>query len=517
MGKLLREQLGEWVVGLVPAERLVPARYLLWRPIVRDAMVFVVTSLSAARLAPKIVDQLELPANTPAETRLLHLITKVPGLQKIGQVLARNRGLDPRLRRALSKLENGIADVRPKEVRALIAAQLGPSLAAYRVRIDPAIFFEASVSAVVRFTWRNPETARRERGVFKVLKPYIPDCYAEDMRILQRLAGYLARKHSASGAQLAGLEETLTEIRLLLEREVDFRREQRTLLNALGVYREAPGIRVPRLIEPLSTDSITALSHESGVKVTEAVAYPAALRTRIAGRLAETLLAIPSLSPHEDAIYHADPHAGNLLYDRRRDDLVILDWALTERLTRRQRRHVLLLVAMMMLRDKDGVRRAIEHLRHEDGALRGATAGQEELIRGLVSRALDRFPPFRLPSVMDAMRLLSEVALSGVRFPPGLVMFRKATFTLDGVLADVAGAEVRMDAVMARYALSHWMQTGAALWFLLSPGDWIALDWSAATFVTRMCVRAVMQPWQWLPALPMWSKPLPQQKLTTAA
>ncbi|MEN6336906.1 MAG: ATP-binding protein, partial [Phycisphaerales bacterium] len=36
------------------------------------------------------------------------------------------------------------------------------------------------VSAVVRFTWRNPRTAQRERGIFKVLKPHIPGCFAED-------------------------------------------------------------------------------------------------------------------------------------------------------------------------------------------------------------------------------------------------------------------------------------------------------------------------------------------------
>jgi ubiquinone biosynthesis protein len=175
MGKPLRQQLGEWVVELAPVERLVPPLYVQWRPIVHDAMVFVVTMLSSKRLAPKIVEQLELPADTPAETRLLALITKVPGLQKIGQLLARNRSLDPRLRRALSRLENGISDVRFDEIRALIDAQLGPRLATYRVKIEPAMFSEASVSAVLRFTWRNPETGRRERGVFKVLKPYIPD------------------------------------------------------------------------------------------------------------------------------------------------------------------------------------------------------------------------------------------------------------------------------------------------------------------------------------------------------
>ena len=38
-----------------------------WRPPVRDAMIFVVTRLSPARLAPKLLEQIELPPDTPAE------------------------------------------------------------------------------------------------------------------------------------------------------------------------------------------------------------------------------------------------------------------------------------------------------------------------------------------------------------------------------------------------------------------------------------------------------------------
>jgi ubiquinone biosynthesis protein len=179
--------------------------------LVRETMLFVVSRLSAARLAPKVVEQTELAADTPPEVRLLRFIAKVPGLQKIGQALARNRKLDARIRRALTALENGISDVSIDEIRAVIVQELGSQIETYAVEIDPAILSEASVSAVVGFTWRNPESRRRERGVFKVLKPHIPGYYAQDMKILQQLAGHLARKHRADGVRLAGVAETLTE------------------------------------------------------------------------------------------------------------------------------------------------------------------------------------------------------------------------------------------------------------------------------------------------------------------
>jgi ubiquinone biosynthesis protein len=125
-GQSMRDTMARWIVDeIVPVERLVPKAYVKWRPPVRDAMMFVVARLSPARLAPKLLEQLELPPKTSAEVRLLRLIAKVPGLQKLGQVIARNQHLRPALRNALARLENGIRDVRPEDVVAIIRQELG--------------------------------------------------------------------------------------------------------------------------------------------------------------------------------------------------------------------------------------------------------------------------------------------------------------------------------------------------------------------------------------------------------
>jgi ubiquinone biosynthesis protein len=497
-GKYWRDELGKWTTRMVPVELLVPEAHHRWRPLVHEAMQFVVSRLSPSRLAPKIVEQMGLPADTPPEVRLLRFIAKVPGLQKIGQVLARNSNLDPRLRRALIKLENGISDMGIDEIRAIIGIELKTEIDTYAIKIQTTILSEASVSAVVGFTWRNPESGRRERGVFKVLKPHIPGCYAEDMKILRQLTQHLARKHAAEGTHLGGLAETLTEIRLLLEREVDFRREQTTLANFLGGYRSIKGVRVPRLIPLLSTNTITALSFERGRKITEVRVRPAKRGVRIAERLAEALLAVPSFTRDKESIFHADPHAGNLLYDKRHDELVILDWALTERLTREQRRNVVLMVLMLMLRDPDGVASAVERLCQ----LRTKEKTKEtRIIRRHVDRLLDELPLTDLPGPMHAMLLLDEIALDGLRFPAALLMFRKAFFTLEGVVEDIAGARVRLDSVMARYSLAHWKDAVASFLWLLSVRDWMAVEWSALTFTSRVCARALFHPWYWLPGL----------------
>ncbi len=497
-GKSWRDELGKWTIRMVPVERLVPRVHQEWRPLVREAILFVVSKLSAQRLAPKIVEQMGLASDVAPEVRLLRFISKVPGLQKIGQVLARNRSLHPRLRRALIKLENGISDVTIEEMSVIIKKELQSQIQKYEIKIEQSVLSEASVSAVVGFTWRNPISRRRERGVFKILKPHIASCYAEDMKIIGQLAQHLARKNRASGMQLGRLAETLTEIRLLLQREVDFPREQGTLARELGEYRSQRGIRVPDLIPSLSTSIITALTFERGKKVTEAHVLPSKQRVKVAERLARALLAVPAFSRARDSIFHADPHAGNLLYDKRRNELVILDWALTDRLSMKQRKNVVLLVFMMMLRDANGMIKAIEQLCQLPSS-KGCMQVQE--IRKHVERFLDELPLTHLPGPMEAMRLLDRIAFEGIRFPASLLMFRKASFTLEGVVEDIAGSRVRLDALMARHALANWTNTVAGLFSLLSIRDWVALDWSALTYSSRLCARALLRPWLWLPGL----------------
>jgi hypothetical protein len=82
-----------------------------------------------------------------------------------------------------------------------------------------------------------------------------------------------------------------------------------------------------------------------------------------------------------------------------------------------------------------------------------------------------------------------------------LLIFRKAAFTLDDVMEDIAGFRVGLEAVIIRYALTHWMKSTGTVLSLLSVSDWIALDWSALAFASRFCTQALLRPWTWLPRM----------------
>ncbi|MGA9860503.1 MAG: AarF/UbiB family protein [Terriglobales bacterium] len=487
-GQSLRDTMARWIVDeIVPVERLVPEAYLKWRPPVRDAMMFVVARLSPARLAPKLLEQFELPEKTSAEERLLRLIAKVPGLQKLGQVIARNQHLRPGLRNALARLENGIRDVKPEDIRAIIQRDLGPRLETYAVKIAPVILSEASVSAVVRFTWRNPASGKRERGVFKVLKPHIPEYFAEDMDYLQGLAQYFGDRHHHYGFPADVIPDTFRKVRRLLRHEVNFVREQKTLVEASDLYRTMSGVRVPQLIQALCTENITALTEEHGIKVTNAAArLPASGRRKVAEQLIEALVAVPLLSAQEDAIFHGDPHAGNLLYNNRTGELTIIDWALRERLSREQRRHLALLFLMVSLRDPVGTCNEVLALSQQRIQ---STSPRGRMICAAVTRFLDDLPVRRLSSGVDAMRLLERIALKGVRFSGPLVMLSKVMFTLDGILGDIGGGDIGINLTIARHVAEHWISNRKEFRSPLNARDWITLQCSALLYTSRLWLR----------------------------
>ncbi len=452
-GRAWRADIGKWITRLIPVETLVLDAYQRWRPLVEDGLQFVFAHLSSRRLALKILEQVELERDTSPEFRLLTLISRMPGLQKLGQVLARNRRLSPALRQALSELENGMSDVTPDEIQAIVREGLGGRLARYAVELDRSIFKEGSAGAILRFTWQEPG-GDRQRGVFKVLKPYVPACFAEDMSLLMRLGDFLTSSSRGYPFDVSDLRDMLEEVRVLLEHELDFQQEQRTLVEARSIYRSSIGIRVPALIAPLCTAHITAMSEESETKVTEAFPHAPRRRARIPDQLIEALIAVPLFCREDAAVFHADPHAGNLLYDETNRELILIDWALAERLTLESRRHLVLLVVTMILRNPAGVRKAIYALSGDSGVGR---RDRERLIDLHVNAYFSRLPASRSPGTLDAMRLLDEIALAGVHFPSSLFFFRKSVFTLDGVLQDIAGKHIRIDYVIAREFLTRWL------------------------------------------------------------
>ena len=205
----------------------------------------------------------------------------------------------------------------------------------------------------------------------------------------------------------------------------------------------------------------------------------------MAEQLIEALVAVPLFAATPEAVFHGDPHAGNLLYDNRSGKLAIIDWALRERLGREQRRHLALLFLMVSLRDPVGTRNEIVALSQHQirmNSPRGRVVSQS------IAEFLGQMPPSHLPTTADAMRLLERVAYKGIKFPASLIILSKVIFTLEGLLSDIVGTDTAMGLTIARRVAGHWLANRSAYRSPLQTRDWLTLQCSALLYTSRLWV-----------------------------
>jgi ubiquinone biosynthesis protein len=306
------------------------------------------------------------------------------------------------------------------------------------------------VAVVMPFVWRGEQEPRN--GVFKLLKPGIERLMEEDLEVLGLLGDFLEEHCERYHLPALDYRETFESIRELLLHEVHLEEEQRHLAEAAEVFAGAAHVSIPALL-PFCTARITAMERIYGEKVGDSVLPEGLSRHELAGRVAEALIAQPLFSTRPAALFHGDPHAGNLLItpDGR---IGALDWSLAGHLSKRERIDLMQLVLGAMMMDVARMDGALRHL-----AQKGA--GTPEM-RDVLETSLRELPWGNLPDMAWLIRLLDRLVLGArVQFAPNLLLFRKSLLTLEGVLADLtltgdhARNAVMDEAILAAFG-RHW-------------------------------------------------------------
>jgi ubiquinone biosynthesis protein len=318
---------------LLPLTELLPENYAQYRPLLADGLVFFLQRLSPLRQQAIVAAQIQLPISASREQRVISLFRLCPTLHKLGQVVAHDRRLSADLRQRLQELETLAPTDSLAAVRPLLDREVGPVAG---LQLGQETIAEGSVAVVVPFVWQQAKDAAPQRGVFKVLRPGVQERLEEELAIWPLLGIFLEERCAYHGLPVLDYGNTLETVAHLLANEVRLDQEQEHLRQAADFYAASPDILIPRLF-PFCTRLVTAMERIDGCKVTHQDLPAAEMRQR-AERVIRALLAQPfwgSDSDEAGALFHADPHAGNLLAmpDGR---LAIIDWALTTRLTKAQ-------------------------------------------------------------------------------------------------------------------------------------------------------------------------------------
>ena len=432
---------------------LLPEEYSHLAIPVREALVGFLEGLGDARQAEILQAQAGLSSSAPLEERLGVLAKSCPVLHKLGQVLGRDQRLSEELREHLRPLESLPPSIPWEAIQAELTRELGDPSSMGLELVPPAIA-EASVAVVVPFQYaRSPG---KPQGVFKVLKPGIIDRLNEELDLLQGVGKHLEESCERLGIPQLAYQEVFQQVREKLQEEVNLEHEQERLTLARGFYANEPRVQIPEVYE-FCTSKVTSMERVWGAKIADMSDSCSVRRQKLTETIAEVLLAAPMFSATGEALFHGDPHAGNLLWTSD-DRLGVLDWSLVGKIEKQDRIAVVQLLLGAICHQPQWIRKNLlemstsENIDHSELAI-------------VIERWLRKMRQGQIPGFSWLVGLLDDaVCQAQLRLKPDLMFFRKAYYCLEGVLCDLRSRPHLIDRVFLSEFIHHFTTEWPLRW-----------------------------------------------------
>ncbi len=403
-----------------------PEGYRPFGKLICGGLAFFLERLRSDRVSAILREQASL-TGSPAPRLFVAILRHCPTLHKLGQVVARDRRLASSLRWQLQRLESMTATTSIGHVEELLRLEI-PKADLREVRLGPQPIAEASVAVVAPFSWDRCDGSPTIRGVFKVLRPGVEEKLAEELALLPALGSFLEERSAELGLPPVNYRETLERVRELLSSEVRLEHEQCNLAEARCAFRDVPQAVIPELL-PFHTPRVTAMTFIEGPIVANLAGKNDVSGKRAARAIVESLISRTMFAAESNALFHADPHAGNLLFtpDGR---LGVIDWSLAGHLRKEARENIVQIVLGGATFGRGRIGRAIDDL--------AKTPTDATALRSVIDASLRSLRDHGLPGLGWLTGLLDQAVLrANVRLEGDLLLFRKVLLTLEGVIGDL--------------------------------------------------------------------------------
>jgi predicted unusual protein kinase regulating ubiquinone biosynthesis (AarF/ABC1/UbiB family) len=266
---------------------------------------------------------------------------------KFGQMLSFvDDGLPEHVRAALSSLQDSAPPMAPSLVAEVVRQELGASPRSVFREWDERPVASASIGQVHRAV-----TAEGVEVAVKVQYPGVAESMEADLAQLD-----IARIVMPAIWKSLDADAVTNELRVRLTEELDYRLEARNQRNFCDWYDGHPFVRVPRVVDDLSTARVLTTEFHRGDRFAAFEQRSQAERDRAA----EIIYRFVYRSLGDHCAFNGDPHPGNYLFHQ--DGAVsFLDFGLVKRLTPDERdRFVAIARAIAIEQSPSKLRTALE-------------------------------------------------------------------------------------------------------------------------------------------------------------
>lgn len=377
-----------------------------------------------------------------------------PTFIKLGQMLAARPDLvGPKLGEELKRLR---ANVRPDEmdqVRSTLAAELGADYQDYFQEIEELPLATASIGQVHRAVLKDGK-----RVVIKVQRQNIDPTVRQDIDVLTGLAQLAER---VDGLAVWRPTETLRQFAPMILRELDFSRERQNLESfSMLIGKTDPSVRIPAPHKSLCTKRVLVMDELVGVPLSsflksDSVNVESAKevsKQSICDSLSETIARVYLSMLFDGAMFHADPHLGNLIL---LDDgnLGILDFGMVGRIDESLQETIEEMLVCISTGDQNRMTRLIRRIGEAPPNLDAASLSVDvsEFIATYGRQDLGDF------DLTGALNELSDILhRHAIKLPNQSALLLKTLISLEGTLRELGAAFDSLDVVrsFARRAIA---------------------------------------------------------------
>lgn len=307
-------------------------------------------------------------------------------------------------------------------------------------RIDPVPLGVASISQAHAAVAHDGS-----EWVIKVIKPMAHERLTTTVDAMEQVLGLL-EPLSVTRASRKAIEET-RELCASCRGELSLRRELDTIQRvraAMNDGRKQQLLRVPKVMEECSSDRVLVIERFRGTLLSDVVSGRATIDPAKRPLLARKVLQDLLVQVFELGLFHADPHAGNLILLE--DGTVgLFDWGLSGELLPSDRRHIAAVLRSLISVDLDGLVDALAGIAEDAGRQVDRKQIAKEL-RGFARSLKKKKPSADAREAKDGAgeekgaslhqmldQCLRAADRLGIPVPSGLLMMAKTLVTVEGL------------------------------------------------------------------------------------
>ena len=356
-----------------------------------------------------------------AERLTLTLAELGPTFIKLAQVFAARADILPEpYLSAIGTLTDQVPALPPGVAETVVRAELGEVTGGLFDRFDSEPLAAASLGQVHRASYRGREV------VVKVLRPGVDDVVRRDLEVSFRILFLLNLLFPSH--QVRAISAIVSEFSKRISDELDFREEARNAATLKRNFGADPRVVVPAVVEELTRRRVLVLEYMEGTRIDRLHERLATGELRLDALMA-TLVDMYIKMMLEDGVFHADPHAGNLLVDPE-GRLVLLDFGMVLQVERETRRRLLQTVLAAARQDVDGVINGFYELGILDPDVDRGTV--RDAARSLMAISLrDDVSPRQIQRLVE--QVLHTFYEWPLMLPSNLVYFGRAAVLVEGI------------------------------------------------------------------------------------